>query len=70
MPPRDPEAPGKCMEEVNTNGARGRYKLGEAARKRILGNFNLPDIVARYEALYREVAWPHFCKRHFKCSNI
>ena len=55
VPPRNPEALAQAWKKLIQMGPEGRQKLGEAARKRILENFSLPDIVARYEALYKEV---------------
>ena len=55
VPPRDPEALAHAWKKLIEMGPEGRQKLGETARKRILENFSLPDIVARYEALYKEV---------------
>jgi glycosyltransferase involved in cell wall biosynthesis len=55
VPPRDPEALAQAWKKLIEMGPEGRQKLGETARKRILENFSLPDIVARYEALYKEV---------------
>ena len=55
VPPRNPEALAQAWKKLIQMGPEGRQKLGEAARKRILENFNLPDIVASYEALYKEV---------------
>jgi glycosyltransferase involved in cell wall biosynthesis len=54
--PRDPEALAQAWKRLIDMGPEGRQRLGGAARKRILENFNLPDIIARYEALYREAA--------------
>ena len=56
VPPRDPEALAQAWKKLIDMGQEGRQRLGGAARKRILENFNLPDIIARYEALYKEAA--------------
>jgi hypothetical protein len=37
-------------------GPKGRAELGAVARKRIVENFGLAEMVARYEALYEERA--------------
>jgi glycosyltransferase involved in cell wall biosynthesis len=62
VPPRDPEALAQAWKKLIRIGDDERRKLGEAARRRILDNFSLPEIAACYEALYREVAWLYFGK--------
>lgn len=54
--PREPEALARGLVEVLTLEPAGHRQLGERARRRILQLFDLPLTVARYEALYREVA--------------
>lgn len=45
-----------ALGELVKLGVAGRSQLGTAARHRIIEYFNLPDIVARYENLYYEIA--------------
>jgi glycosyltransferase involved in cell wall biosynthesis len=55
VPPRDPSALAAAWKALLDAGADHRRVLGMAARERILTEFNLPDIVKRYENLYREI---------------
>lgn len=63
VPPRNPEALAQAWKKLMEMGPEGRKKLGEAARRRVLENFNLPDIVARYEGLYKEIVQDHINKK-------
>lgn len=55
VPPQDSEALAEAWRELIRLGPPGRIQLGEAARERIRENFLLASVIARYEALYREV---------------
>jgi glycosyltransferase involved in cell wall biosynthesis len=54
-PPRDPEALAAAWESVLALGRTGRERLGRAARDRIESRFALPQVAARYAALWRQV---------------
>jgi glycosyltransferase involved in cell wall biosynthesis len=56
VPPRDPEALAAAWRRVLALGAEERAALGVRARERILRDYDLDTIVARYEALYEEIA--------------
>lgn len=55
VPPQNSEALAEAWRELIRLGPPGRLRLGEAARERIRENFHLASVIARYEALYREV---------------
>ncbi len=55
VPSKNPGLLAHAMKELIELGEDGRRKLGEAARQRVMDHFNLPDIVLRYEALYRQI---------------
>ncbi len=55
VPPGDSAALARAMGEILGMGPEGRSRLGEAARERIRENFDLSDIVGRYQDLYLEV---------------
>lgn len=46
-----------AWQELIQRGPEFRRQAGLSARKRVLEKFNLPDIVKRYEDLYRDVAF-------------
>jgi len=56
VPPRDPEALAAGWERLIALGAEGRRELGAAARTRIVENYELEAVIARYEALYEAIA--------------
>ena len=56
VPPRNSAALAEAWRDLIELGAAGRARLGAAAHDRIATHFPLPAIVARYEALYRDVA--------------
>lgn len=56
VPPQNAKELANALGELVELGTDGRSQLGAAARRRILQYFNLPDIVARYENLYHEIA--------------
>lgn len=55
VPPKNPKALAEAWLNLIKAGKEERKRLGERARRRVLENYNLPDIVERYETLYREV---------------
>jgi glycosyltransferase involved in cell wall biosynthesis len=55
VPPRNPAALARAWKELLDAGSERRRTMGHLARERILTEFNLPDIVKRYENLYREL---------------
>lgn len=55
VPPRDSKALAQTWIKLIEMGHEGRKKLGMAARERIMENFNLENIVDRYETLYKEI---------------
>ncbi len=54
-PPRDPEALAAAWESVLALGREGREQLGRAARARIESRFALPQVAARYRALWSQL---------------
>lgn len=56
VPPQNAKELANALGDLVGLGMEGRRQLGAAARRRILEYFNLPDIVARYENLYHEIA--------------
>jgi glycosyltransferase involved in cell wall biosynthesis len=60
VPPRNPDALACAIGQLIAAGPAKRRELGIAARKRIESEFSLPEVVRRYEDLYREcLAVPH-----------
>lgn len=55
VPPQNSEALAKAWQELIDLGMEGRKALGLAARTRIVNNFSLESVVARYENLYQNV---------------
>ena len=55
VPAKNPEALKEGWEELIDKGQAERNKLGTAARRRILENFEISDIAGRYEELYQRV---------------
>jgi glycosyltransferase involved in cell wall biosynthesis len=56
VPPSDPAALASGWEKLAALDADERRKLGAAARARIVEQYDLATIIARYEALYEEIA--------------
>jgi len=56
VPPRDPTALAGAIGEVLRLNQEPRRLLGLAARERILDNFELSNVVRRYEEVYLELA--------------
>jgi glycosyltransferase involved in cell wall biosynthesis len=56
VPRRDPAALAVAWETLLALGPEGRRALGLAARARIANNYAIGPVVARYEALYEEIA--------------
>lgn len=56
VPPGDPLSLAEAWLELIQIGPERRNIMGLAARRRIMQYYNLPDIAAQYEKLYREVA--------------
>ncbi|MGV3571584.1 MAG: glycosyltransferase [Ramlibacter sp.] len=56
VPPGDPAALAEAMIALVDLGAEGRAALGAQARQRVVGEFGLDVVAARYAALYRELA--------------
>jgi glycosyltransferase involved in cell wall biosynthesis len=56
VPPQNPQALFIALRRLIELGREERSQLGMAARRRIKEHFDLPDIVARYQNLYRELA--------------
>ena len=54
--PADAEALAKSWLDLIEIGEKRRREFGLAARRRVEENFNLPNIVRRYENLYEEIA--------------
>jgi glycosyltransferase involved in cell wall biosynthesis len=55
VPPRDPLALAAGWHRLIALGAEGRRALGGRARARIVANFDLDQIVSRFEALYADL---------------
>jgi glycosyltransferase involved in cell wall biosynthesis len=55
VPPRDPAALADALLALLRLPAPARAALGEAARARIVGEFSLPVVAARYAALYQDL---------------
>lgn len=55
VPPNNPAALAEALRQMIEMGDAGRRALGEKARRRVLERFNLPDIVSKYEDLYRRI---------------
>ncbi len=65
VPPRDPVALAVAIDAVIKLPAEGRIAVGDQSRTRIREHFGLDSMVARYEALYRELmggVWD--CRNH------
>jgi glycosyltransferase involved in cell wall biosynthesis len=56
VPPRDPEALARGLEDLLHLGPEGRARLGEAARQRIQTRFGLAKVASEYADVYRRVA--------------
>jgi len=56
VPPRNPEALAAAWDRLIALGSDGRQALGRKARGRIENNYAIGPVVARYEALYEEIA--------------
>jgi glycosyltransferase involved in cell wall biosynthesis len=56
VPPRDPQALAEGWRRMIGLGADGRRALGLRARARIVENYDLDQIVSRFEALYCDIA--------------
>jgi glycosyltransferase involved in cell wall biosynthesis len=54
--PRDPPALAAAWRKLIDLGAEGRRLLGDQARQRIMRDYGLGSAVARYEALYGDIA--------------
>jgi len=54
--PGDREALAQTLLQLVRSGHRGRSRLGTQARGRIAADFSLPDVAARYAAVFDEVA--------------
>src|SRR5690606_37173968 len=54
--PDDPDALAQALEAMVALGPGGRDALGAAARLRVARHYGLAAVVARYEAIYEEVA--------------
>jgi len=52
VPPHDHQALAEAIMSLLKMGERGRRQLGLSARRRIADNFELSDVVQRYETLY------------------
>jgi glycosyltransferase involved in cell wall biosynthesis len=55
VPPADPEALSRALAEFLDLGAGGRARFGDAARKRVVLNFDIDSSVNRYEVFYRDL---------------
>jgi glycosyltransferase involved in cell wall biosynthesis len=58
VPPRHPMALAAAWERLAALAPDDRYALGVTARARIVEQFDLSAIVARYEALYQTIGGP------------
>ena len=56
VPPRDPAALAAAWRQMIALGPAGRQALGVRAQARIARHYDIAAIVARYEALYGEIA--------------
>jgi glycosyltransferase involved in cell wall biosynthesis len=56
VPHQNSKALSIAFHELVELGREGRSQLGAAARRRIEKHFNLPDIVARYQNVFQELA--------------
>jgi glycosyltransferase involved in cell wall biosynthesis len=68
VPPRNPAALAAALRKMVDLGREGRNQLGIAARQRIMEQFNLPQIVTRYESLFQELA--SGTKASFRNSHV
>lgn len=55
VPPKNPAALAEAWRKMLDFGREGRNQLGMAARQRIIEQFNLPQIVDRYQNLFEEL---------------
>jgi len=55
VPPRDPQALAEGWQRMIALGAEGRRELGGRARTRIVENYDLDQIVSRFETLYADL---------------
>lgn len=55
VPPRDAVALADAWREMMDLGPGGRQDLGRQARSRVIENFTLGSVVARYDSLYEQV---------------
>jgi glycosyltransferase involved in cell wall biosynthesis len=55
VPANNPEALANAWQELIEMGAEGRFKLGSAARSRIIECFSLDSVVTQYETLYETI---------------
>ncbi|HEX4948750.1 MAG TPA: glycosyltransferase [Blastocatellia bacterium] len=55
VPPRDPAALAKGWQKILQMNTEEKKALGLAARRHVEEKFGLPSVVARYEALYRDL---------------
>jgi glycosyltransferase involved in cell wall biosynthesis len=58
VPARDPARLAVAMIEMIAIGTAARTELGQRARERILAEYNLDTVAARYGALWRELCGP------------
>jgi glycosyltransferase involved in cell wall biosynthesis len=56
VPPRNPDALAAELEAVLALDGQARRQLGQAARRRIAENFDLPSTVKKYESIYEGLA--------------
>lgn len=63
VPKRNSPALAKALRKMVDLGREGRSQLGMAARQRIKEQFDLSQIVARYESLHEELACANVYKR-------
>ena len=56
VPPRDPQALAAGWQRMIALGREGRRALGLRARARIVENYDLDQVVSRFEALYCQIA--------------
>jgi glycosyltransferase involved in cell wall biosynthesis len=55
VPPSDAEALAEALGRLATLGPEGRRQLGAAARARVIEEFEVDEVVHRYEMLYEQV---------------